>query len=228
MCLPEGSPLILGGRVRAPAPRAGARDSPPAVVHKPRAGHPQSTSRPWPKASAIDEAAGMWTTTLTIVTAAALAAGSPAANWVSPVSTGWTALVRAFERPLDRFAPGHRGVDFQAPYASSVQAIGPGRVAFVGDVAGIPTVSVEHSGPSLTSTYQPVDGDVEVGMRVAAGEVLGTLAASPQPGSGHCRRACLHLGLRRPAWESKDARADRYVDPRAWIQREPVLKPLVP
>ena len=165
----------------------------------------------------------MWTT-ISLLTAVALSVGSPAGNWVTPLASGWMAVVKAFERPTDRFAPGHRGVDFDAPLGASVRAIGPGRVVFVGKVAGTPTVSVEHSRPSLTSTYQPVDGSVEVGTLVSPGDLLGTVAGV----TGHCMRACLHLGLRRPAWEAKDVMSDPYLDPRGWIQRRPVLKPLAP
>ena len=32
---------------------------------------------------------------------------------------------------------------------------------------------------------------------------------------------------REPAWEARDAMTDPYVDPWAWIERRPVLKPLV-
>jgi murein DD-endopeptidase MepM/ murein hydrolase activator NlpD len=166
----------------------------------------------------------MWTTTISLLTAAALAAGSPSGNWVTPLASGWTAVVQAFERPHNRFAPGHRGVDFSAPAGSSVRAIGPGRVAFVGDVAGTPTVSVEHPRSWLRSTYQPVEASVEVGAVVSPGDRLGAVVE----GSKHCVRPCLHLGLKRPAWEARDAMTDPYVDPRGWIQQQPVLKPLVP
>jgi len=105
-----------------------------------------------------------------------------------------------------------------------VRAIGPGRVAFVGDVARTPTVSIEHDDPPWTSTYQPVEALVVEGDRVEMGTLIGHLAAH----GFHCSRSCLHLGLRRPAWDARDAMTDPYVDPWAWIERRPVLKPLVP
>ena len=166
----------------------------------------------------------MTTPLLALLTATLLALGSPAWGWIPPLTTGWGHVLRGFERPDDRFAAGHRGIDFAAPAGSKVRAIGPGRVALVGDVARTPTVSIEHDHPPWTSTYQPVEALVDEGDRVAAGTIIGRLAARGR----HCSRSCLHLGLRRPAWEARDAMTDPYVDPRAWIDRRPVLKPLVP
>lgn len=166
----------------------------------------------------------MTTPLLALLTASFLALGSPASGWIPPLTTGWQQVLRTFERPDDRFAAGHRGIDFAAPVGTEVRAIGPGRVAFVGDVARTPTVSIEHDHPPWTSTYQPVEALVAEGDRVEPGTIIGHLAAH----GFHCSRSCLHLGLRRPAWEARDAMTDPYVDPWAWIQRRPVLKPLVP
>ena len=105
-----------------------------------------------------------------------------------------------------------------------MRAIGPGRVAFVGDVARTPTVSIKHDHPPWTSTYQPVKVLVAEGDRVEMGTVIGHLAAHRL----HCSHSRLHLGLRRPAWEARDAMTDLYVDPWAWIERRLILKPLVP
>ena len=172
----------------------------------------------------------MWTTALATFISAAfatvIAAGTP--GWVAPVESGLSNLLRPFERPADRFAPGHRGIDLAASPATPVQAIGSGRVSFVGDVAGVPTVSVEHPPSLLLSTYQPVTGSVEVGDQVTAGGVIGQLASDVSGTVGHCSSPCLHLGLRRQLWQALDATSDPYLDPRAWILREPVLKPLVP
>ena len=167
---------------------------------------------------------GVTTPLLALLTASFLALGSPASGWIPPLTTGWQQVLRTFERPDDRFAAGHRGIDFAAPVGTEVRAIGPGRVAFVGDVARTPTVSIEHDHPPWTSTYQPVEALVAEGDRVEPGTIIGHLSAH----GFHCSRSCLHLGLRRPAWEARDAMTDPYVDPWAWIQRRPVLKPLVP
>ena len=95
----------------------------------------------------------------------------------SSLTTGWEQVLRAFERPDDRFAAGHRGIDVAAPPGAEVRAIGPGRVAFVGDVARTPTVSIEHDHPPWTSTYQPVEALVVEGDRVEMGTIIGHLAA---------------------------------------------------
>jgi murein DD-endopeptidase MepM/ murein hydrolase activator NlpD len=60
-------------------------------------------------------------------------------------------------------------------------------------------VSVELSGtgePALRTTYEPVRATVREGERVAAGQVVGTVAgAGPAP--SHCGGGCLHWGLLR-------------------------------
>ena len=167
---------------------------------------------------------GVTTPLLALLTAAVLALGSPASRWVPPLITGWEQVLRAFERPDDLLAAGHRGIDVAAPPGAEVRAIGPGRVVFVGDVARTPAVRIKHDDPPWTSTYQPVEALMAEGDRVEMGTVIGHLAAHRL----HCSRSCLHLGLRRPAWEARDAMTDLYVDPWAWIERHPILKLLVP
>ena len=101
---------------------------------------------------------GVTTPLLALLTATLLALGSPASGWIPPLTTGWEQVLRAFERPDDRFAAGHRGIDVAAPPGAEVRAIGPGRVAFVGDVARTPTVSIEHGlnrGRRRTSRSRP-------------------------------------------------------------------------
>ena len=139
---------------------------------------------------------------------------------MAPLATGFTTLLEAFERPGDRFAAGHRGVDLAAAPGTEVLAIGGGVVTHVGEVAGTPSVTIEHS--AARSSYLPVDSWVSAGQRVSAGDVIGVIAQR----GGHCPVDCLHLGLRRPAWEALDAHQDPYLDPIAWVTRIPVLKPL--
>lgn len=223
MCLPEGSPPSVRVAARHPTARPlGSSRSPstPGVRLFPR--FPFSVGG----GGFGSDDGSMWTTALTTVIAAALAAGTP--GWVAPLESGLSTLLRPFERPADRFAPGHRGIDLATVPGTPVRAIGSGRVSFVGDVAGTPTVSLEHVEPLLLSTYQPVTGSVEVGDRVDPGEVIGQLASGRGGIVGHCSSPCLHLGLRRQVWQALDATTDPYLDPRAWIWREPVLKPLVP
>ncbi len=157
----------------------------------------------------------MWMPALLFALIASSAAGS---TWVPPVEQGLASVIRPFERPVDRFGPGHRGVDLPAIAGQQVRAIGDGVVTFVGDVAGTRSVTIDH-GP-VRSSYLPISAEVTLGQSVRAGEVIGTIEA------GHCPSSCLYLGLRRPIWDRLDHETDPYVDPIAWISRIPVLKPL--
>ena len=84
---------------------------------------------------------------------------------------------RSFRPPATRYGAGHRGVDLAAQAGEPVVAALGGTVTFAGAVAGIPWVTVDHGG-GLRTTYGPVAPRV-VGASdvVAAGEVLGFLAA---------------------------------------------------
>ncbi|PDP84782.1 hypothetical protein CQJ94_23845 [Glycomyces fuscus] len=123
-----------------------------------------------------------------------------------PAETGWrwpvgppVEVLRPFDPPELRWLPGHLGVDLAAEPGQEVRAAGPGRVHFAGPVAGTPLVSVVHG--DLRTTYLPVESDLVRGDPVAAGDLLGTLAAAPP----HCRdRPCLHWGL---------LRGDDHLDP---------------
>jgi murein DD-endopeptidase MepM/ murein hydrolase activator NlpD len=128
---------------------------------------------------------------------AALLGGAPPADatqgaplWRPPVSPVF--VVGHFDPPAQRWLPGHRGVDLRTAAGSRVRAAGDGRVTFAGTLAGRGVITIDHG--ELRKTYEPVDAQVVVGMRVDAGEVIGTVAT----GTGHCGSGrCLHLGLRR-------------------------------
>ncbi|MDT0304656.1 M23 family metallopeptidase [Streptomonospora wellingtoniae] len=112
-------------------------------------------------------------------------------------------ILRPFDPPAQRWLPGHRGVDLAAGPGSAVRAAGGGRVAFAGSVAGTGVVSVDHGG--LRTTYLPVVPRAEEGMRVAAGQVIASVAEAGR----HCvTRPCLHWGLRS---------GDTYLDPLALL-----------
>ncbi|WP_234322868.1 M23 family metallopeptidase [Streptomyces sp. NRRL S-350] len=97
-------------------------------------------------------------------------------------------------------------MDLVASPGAEVRAAAAGVVTFSGLVAGRPVVTVSHPGsgsPPLRTTYLPVTGTVPVGSAVAAGQVIGQLAADGR----HCAaRDCLHWGL---------LRGSRYLDPLA-------------
>lgn len=130
--------------------------------------------------------------------------------WVWPLAS--TEILSRFTAPAHAYGPGHRGLDLAASLDAEVRAVADGVVAFVGVVAGVPVVSVDHG--AIRSTYQPVAATLAVGDRVRAGTPLGTVTA----GSGHCPRPCLHVGARV---------ADDYLDPlRLLTPQRAVLKPL--
>ncbi len=113
-------------------------------------------------------------------------------------------VTRPFQPPLERWLPGHRGVDLAAEPGAVVRAAGPGTVGFAGEVAGTGVVTVVHVG-GLRTTYQPVVPLVSAGDQVRAGDPLGVLVA----GHAGCPvAACLHWGLRH---------GELYLDPLALL-----------
>jgi murein DD-endopeptidase MepM/ murein hydrolase activator NlpD len=164
------------------------------------------------------------------LTAAPTAWGHPPSHasqthaWAPPLASGFSGLQLGFERPHNRFAPGHRGVDLSAPVGTPVYAVGPGVVTFTGEVARVPIITITHERTHATtvrSSYLPVDSLVRVGDEVVTGQRIGQVSARGK----HCPVSCLHLGLRQTLWEQPDSTTDPYLDPIAWIQRIPVLKP---
>lgn len=108
-------------------------------------------------------------------------------SWSWPL--GGRAVDRSYAAPPGPYAAGHRGVDLAGSPGETVTAVAAGTVAFVGEVAGTPVVTVSHG--AERSTYQPVLASVEVGRGVDAGDAIGTLL----PGHTGCgAAACLHLG----------------------------------
>ena len=118
-------------------------------------------------------------------------------SWTWPL--GGRAIDRAYTAPPGPYAAGHRGVDLAGSPGEAVTAVAAGTVAFVGEVAGTPVVTISHG--SERSTYQPVHATVEPGRSVDAGQPIGTLL----PGHAGCgAAACLHLGR---------LEGDTYLDP---------------
>jgi murein DD-endopeptidase MepM/ murein hydrolase activator NlpD len=132
--------------------------------------------------------------TATIVAACLAAGPGPAAALARSEPWSWPldrhAVGERFDPPADRYGPGHRGVDLAGVVGDPVRAVAPGRVAFAGQVGGMPVVTIDHGGER--STYQPVAATVRVGDAVRARQVIGTLRG----GHSHCPGACLHLGRR--------------------------------
>ncbi|WP_081795490.1 M23 family metallopeptidase [Nocardioides sp. URHA0020] len=120
---------------------------------------------------------------------------------------------RGFDPPDDPWAAGHRGVDLLGAVGQPVRAALPGRVSWVGVLAGRGVVVVDHG--RTRTTYEPVEAGVGLGTVVVAGAPLGTLAIA----GSHCLpRACLHWG-----W----LEGETYLDPLRLVGAGPVrLLPL--
>ncbi len=171
---PAGVRSTAGGR----SPTAAAGAGPPAPTPPPGAGLPI----PAPPAGAGPP-----------IPTPPPGAGLPApgAGYAWPLLPP-PAVLTPFGAPADPFGPGHRGVDLAGVLGQPVLAARAGTVVFAGPVAGLGVVSIDHD-DGLRTTYEPVDPLVTAGQRVAAGTVVGTLAAG-HPG---CRQVCLHWGVRR-------------------------------
>ncbi|WP_231598934.1 M23 family metallopeptidase [Corynebacterium occultum] len=100
------------------------------------------------------------------------------------------AVLRAFDKPAQNWLPGHRGVDLDLAVGAPVMAAGDGVVAFAGQVAGTPTLSIDHP-DGIRTTYQPVFATVRQGDEVRGGQEIGKLANPVDHGPG------LHWGARR-------------------------------
>lgn len=119
-------------------------------------------------------------------------------------------VLRPFDGPEVPWAAGHRGADLAVEEGETILAAAAGTVAFAGWVVDRGVVSVQHP-DGIRTTYEPVSAVVVAGQRVAAGDLLGHLAAG-----GHCVTDCLHLGARRSA---KD-----YLDPMLLIGSTVVIR----
>ena len=118
------------------------------------------------------------------------------------------ALLRPFDGGSSPYSAGHRGVDLAADEGAEVRSAAVGKIYFNGEVAGRPSVSVEH-GNGLRTTYTPVVGSLPKGTQVNAGDVIGHLAGPP-----HCDpRYCLHWGL---------TDGTTYYDPMLYLKSPPI------
>lgn len=124
---------------------------------------------PLPASPTPGEVGGPWT--------GAPERGVDEVSYVDP-TTGMPAVgtvLRAFDPPAQNWLPGHRGVDLSLAVGDPVLAAGNGVVAFVGQVAGTPTLSIDHP-DGIRTTYQPVFSPLASGDEVFAGQVVGRLA----------------------------------------------------
>ncbi|MGK3952689.1 murein hydrolase activator EnvC family protein [Microbacterium sp. I2] len=121
---------------------------------------------------------------------APVATEAPVANgrWIWPLA-GYR-LERAFVAPPHRYGPGHRGIDLRAVGGRDVRAPAAGTIAFAGQVAGRPVLTIDH-GDGLVTTLEPIDSVLVPGTAVAASEFVGTIGAG-----GHASAGSLHFGVR--------------------------------
>jgi murein DD-endopeptidase MepM/ murein hydrolase activator NlpD len=116
-------------------------------------------------------------------------AGASAAGW--PLIPRPEVVAR-FDPPSSAWGAGHRGVDLLGTPGQTVRSAQAGTVTFAATLAGRGVVVVAHG--ELRTTYEPVQAEVHVGDRLAAGQPIGRL----QLAMSHCfPRACLHWGLLR-------------------------------
>lgn len=117
---------------------------------------------------------------------------------------------RYFDPPDAPWGAGHRGVDLLGMPGQGVHAALPGRVRFVGRIAGRGVVVVDHG--ATRTTYEPAIGSLAVGEQVSAGTMIGRLEIA----GSHCLPvACLHWGWIRNA-------DDVYLDPLLLVGLRPV------
>lgn len=125
-------------------------------------------------------------------------------------------VVRRFDPPDAPWGSGHRGVDLRASPGAVVRSALPGRVSFVGVIAGKPVVAVDHG--ATRTTYEPVVALVRRGQPVDAGTPIGRLSVA----GSHCfPGACLHWGLIRNV-------DDVYLDPLSLVGGGPKPVRLLP
>jgi murein DD-endopeptidase MepM/ murein hydrolase activator NlpD len=135
----------------------------------------------------------------------------------TPPQAGYV-VVRPFDPPAQRWDGGHRGIDLGVEPGALVTSLTSGTVAFVGQVGGIPIVTVRLP-DARRVTYQPIAPAVALGDLVDRGSVLGRVPAAGAQGASHCgaMAGCIHIGLRD---------ATSYWDPSTLLRPEPpVLKP---
>lgn len=131
------------------------------------------------------------------------------AEWNPPIRNATEAdIVQMFIPPNMPWSSAHRGIDIRAS-DGDVLAPNDGEVTFVGTVVDRPVISIQHSNGLITS-LEPVESELEVGDKVAAGQTIGAISNN----ASHCDAQCLHWGLRMPdAWQIGSTFRDLYIDP---------------
>lgn len=163
-----------------------------------------------PAAEQLPAAIGTWTAPAPFI-----------AEWSWPLEATPNVL-RPFEKPPQKWKPGHRGVDLSVGAGGQVSVLSPadGAVSFAGTVVDRGVLSIDH-GDGRVSSFEPVTTNLIKGQRVGRGDAVAILSATGSGGRsfGHCGRPCLHWGVRDDG---------EYVDPLSFVmdRRPSVLLPL--
>ncbi|WP_235830582.1 M23 family metallopeptidase [Arthrobacter cheniae] len=144
----------------------------------------------------------------------------PEWSWPLPPTP---AVLRFFERPPQKWKPGHRGVDLSTGgHAVPMTSPADGTVSFAGTVVDRGVLSIDHGGGRVSS-FEPVSTELVKGQPVVRGETVATVAVAAVRGTSrsHCGGICLHWGVRVDG---------EYVDPLSFVtdRRPSVLLPLRP
>lgn len=154
----------------------------------------------------------------------------------SPTAASRPQVIRPFEKPAQRWSAGHRGVDLAVPeHDRRVYAPAPGKVVFSGTVVNRKVLVIAHP-DGRRSTFEPMDEALPVGTTVAAGDIIGTVAAPDSAGENserpyrRCSTPCLYWGVRqggaRGDGSGKDA---EYINPMSLLgSKEPSILLPVP
>ena len=143
-----------------------------------------------------------------------------AAGWAAPSAVPHQPpvpgpVLRGFEEPEHRYAPGHRGVDLDVEVGEVVVSSALGTVTHAGPVAGEVWVTVAHPDGVRTSYGELTELRVTAGDEVTAGQPLGRSTGR--------HRTAGHPGSLSPGddrglhWSAR--RGDEYVDPLTLLQR---------
>ncbi|WP_314938888.1 M23 family metallopeptidase [Rothia mucilaginosa] len=152
----------------------------------------------------------------------------------SPTAESRPRVIRPFEKPAERWSPGHRGVDLAVPENDRrVYAPAPGKVVFSGTVVNRKVLVIAHP-DGRRSTFEPMDEALPVGTTVAAGDVIGTVAVTADGNSERpyrrCSTPCLYWGVRQGgARGDGSGKTAEYINPMGLLgSKEPSILLPVP
>lgn len=154
----------------------------------------------------------------------------------SPTAASRPQVIRPFEKPAQRWSAGHRGVDLAVPeHDRRVYAPAPGKVVFSGTVVNRKVLVIAHP-DGRRSTFEPMDEALPVGTTVAAGDVIGTVAAPDSAGENserpyrRCSTPCLYWGVRQGgARRDGSGKEAEYINPMSLLgSKEPSILLPVP